>query len=248
MALFFSEPILKVEGFMPVVVFDDENTRESLYPKFTLKGVLRVFNPNSFDVSLNEIKLYGRTQDSSRKYQYKGKPLFYDLNVPGVFESGTGIVKAYASALVKCSIAHFDNDQDPGVMYGPMKGGYSEEVGSLLFHIYLPSFNQLFKFNNRRVPYELVGEVYSGRLNIALVFNNELLKIDPKLITTLVSFSKAEWESGVSANRLYGFEQFNLQNEDHHSMFGEVWSRGRTPAPHRPGSGHQPNGPVRFRG
>lgn len=194
-AVFFSKPKLVIEPFMPSIVYDDGNTRDTIYPKFTLKGVLKISNPNSFDINITEINLYGRTQDSSGKKKYQGKPLFYELNVAGVVEAGSGIVKAYSSALLKFSFAHFDNEQDPGVMYAPMKGGYSEELGSLLFHIYLPSLNQLFKFNNNRVPYELVPESKDGRLSFAISFNNELIRIDPKRITTLASFTKEEWQN-----------------------------------------------------
>ncbi|HUT70173.1 MAG TPA: hypothetical protein VMW89_05810 [Desulfatiglandales bacterium] len=202
-SLFFSKPRLKIEGFMPAVVYDEGNTKESMYPKFTLKGMIKVSNPNNFDININEIKLYGRTQDSSGKYKHKGNPLFYELSVPGLFESGSDIVKAYSSAFLRCNFTHFENDQEPGVMHAPMKGGYSEEVGSLLFHIYVPSYNQLFKFNERRVPYELVGEAYNGKLNFAVVFNNELIKLNPKLITTLVAFSKDEWENNETVIKIF---------------------------------------------
>lgn len=201
--LFFNKPRLTVEALMPVVVYDEGNGRETTYPKFTLKGVLKVSNPNNFDVNLSEIKLYGRTEDSSGKYKYQGKPLYYELNVPGVFETGNGIVKAYGTSLLKANFTKFENDQDPGVMHGPMKGGYSEEAGSLLFHIYLPSYNQLFKFNEKRVPSEVVPEAYNGKLNFALSFDNELIKVHPKKTTTLVSFTKEEWENSDRVLSIY---------------------------------------------
>jgi hypothetical protein len=201
--VFFSKPRLIVEAFMPSIVYDAGNTKDTVYPKFTLKGVLKVSNPNKFDINLTEIKLYGRTQDSSGKYKYQGKPLFYELNVAGLVEPGSGIIKAYSNGLLKFSFAHFDNDQKPGVMYAPMKGGYSDELGSLLFHIYLPSYNQLFKFNNNRVPYELVPESRDGRLSFAFSFNNELIKINPKKLTSLVSFTKDEWENNDKVASLF---------------------------------------------
>jgi hypothetical protein len=204
-AVFFSKPKLTIEGFMPIVVYDEGNSRDTKYPKFNLKGVLRVTNPNGFDVNLNEIKLYGRTQDSSGKYHYQGKPLYYELNVAGVFDTGSTIVKAYSSKLVKCNFARFENDQEPGVMHGQLglKAGYSKEVDSLLFHIFLPSYNQLFKYNDHRVPFELVPEAYDGHLSFALVFNNELINIAPNRITKLVSSSKEEWENGEHIAKLY---------------------------------------------
>jgi|SRR3989304_1654720 len=193
--VFFSKPTLAIEAFMPSVVYDAGNNKDTIYPKFALKGVLKISNTNKFDINLAEMKLYGRTKDSSEKYNYKGKPLFYELNVAGLVEPGSGIIKAYSSGLLKFSFAHFDNDQEPGIMYAPMKGGYSEEIGTLLFHIYLPSYNQLFKFNDNRVPYELVPESKDGQLSFAVSFNNELVKINPKQITSLVSFTKDEWEN-----------------------------------------------------
>lgn len=201
--VFFSKPKLKIEGFMPVVVYDEGNSKENKYPKFTLKGIIKIINPNKFDININEIKLYGITQDSSGKYKYKGKPLFYDLNIPGIVDQGYKIVKAYGSTFIKCNFAHFDNDKKPGIMHGPMSGGYSEEVNSLLFNIYEPSYNQLFKFNEKRIPNELVNEVYNGKLKFAVVFNNELIECEPKKITKLVHFTKEEWDNNEKIIKLF---------------------------------------------
>ncbi len=190
---FFNKPAIEIYGLMPVVVYDEGYDRDKQYPKFSLKGVLKISNPRSYDLSINEMKLYGLTQDSSGKYKYKGKPLFYKLNIPGTLETREDIVKAYGSSYLKFNFAHFENTEEPGVMRSPMAGGVSDELGSLLFHIYVPSFNQLFKFNEKRVPYELVAEVEKDKLNFAVILNNELIKIKPQLITQLVSFSKEEW-------------------------------------------------------
>ena len=200
--VFFSEPKLVIEAFMPSVVYDAGNTKDTIHPKFTLKGVLKVLNTNNFDINLAEMKSYGMTKDSSGKNSYKGKPVFYELNVAGLVEPGGGVIKAYSSGLVKFSFAHFDNDRGPNIMNTPMKGGYSDELGSLLFHIYLPSFNQMFNYNNNRVPYELVPETKNGQLSFAVSFNNELIKINPKQITSLVSFTKDEWEDNDRVSSL----------------------------------------------
>lgn len=204
-ALFFSKPKLVIEGFMPVVVYDDGNTRDSKYPKFTLMGVLKVENPNNFDVNLNEIKMYGTTQDSSGKHKYRGNPLYYQLNVAGVFEAGNGIVKAYSSELLKCNFGRFENEQEPGVMYGGLglKAKHSKELGSLLFHIYQPSFNQLFSYNENRVPFDLVPEAYSGKLSFAVAFNNELITVRPDKLRKLVSITKQEWANNEHIAKLY---------------------------------------------
>ena len=139
--VFFSKPTLAIEAFMPSVVYDAGNNKDTIYPKFALKGVLKISNTNKFDINLAEMKLYGRTKDSSEKYNYKGKPLFYELNVAGLVEPGSGIIKAYSSGLLKFSFAHFDNDQEPGVMYAPMKGGYSNELGSLIASLFNATAN-----------------------------------------------------------------------------------------------------------
>ena len=51
-SLFFSKPRLKIEGFMPAIIYDEGNTKESMYPKFTLKGMIKVSNPNNFGYTL----------------------------------------------------------------------------------------------------------------------------------------------------------------------------------------------------
>lgn len=98
---FFNKPAAKIQGLMPVIVYDGGHNRDKLYPMFSLKGVLKIANPNNYDISINEMKLYGLTQDSSGKYKYQGKPLFYKLNVPGTLDTKDDIVKAYGSAYLK---------------------------------------------------------------------------------------------------------------------------------------------------
>ena len=202
--VFFSKPKMIIDAFMPAIVYDAGNSRDTIYPKFALKGVLKLSNPNKFDINIAEMKLYGRTQ-----YEYKGKPIFYDLDVAGLGEQGGGTIKAYSSAVLKFGFAHFKNDSEPGVMLPPMKGGYSKELGGLLFNIYVPSLNQLFTFNKNRVPGQLVPESQDGRLSFAVSFNNQLIKINPKLITQLVSFSKEEWEDSNKVDSLF-FATANL--------------------------------------
>ena len=194
--LFFSKPNIEIIGFMPVVVFDDGNNSDTQYPKFSLKGVLKLSNPNDFDVNINEIKIYGRSQDSSGQYKFPGnKPILYEMNLVGTVEKGEDIVKSHGSAFLRFNIAHFENTDKPGIMRAPMKAVGNSELGHPIFHIYVPSFNQLFKFNSRRVPFELVEHVQKGELNIAVVFNNELVKIKPNIIFSLHQILSNEWDN-----------------------------------------------------
>jgi len=88
-------------------------------------------------------------------------------------------------------------------MHAPMKAVGDSELGHPIFHIYSPSFNQLFKFNERRVPYELVDHVYNGKLHIAVNFNNELVKINPKNILNLHQMLNDEWDDKESLIQIY---------------------------------------------
>jgi hypothetical protein len=191
---------------MPIVVYDEGNTRDTKYAKFNLRAVLKVKNTNGYDINLNEIKLYGISKDYSGKYHdKKGKPIYYNLNVAGIVNEGSKIIRSHSSELVKCNIARFENDQEPGIMYGRLglKTGYYAEGDGMMFYIYLPSFNQLFKYNERRIPLELVPEVYDGKLSFAINFNNELIKINPQKITKLVSSNNKEWENNEFMAKLY---------------------------------------------
>src|SRR3989304_6624622 len=121
-ALIFSKPSIEIIGFMPVVVFDGGNSEDTTYPQFSLKGLLKLANPNNFDVSINEIKIYGRSQDSSGKYKFPGnKPILYEMNLFGTVEKGEDIIKAHGSSFLRFHIAHFENKEEPGIMHGPMK-------------------------------------------------------------------------------------------------------------------------------
>ncbi len=194
--LFFSKPSLKIIGFMPAVVFDPGYNLDSTNPKFSLKGIIKITNPNSYDITIREMKLYGRSTDTSGKYKQGGnKPLVYELNVVGTLDSEEDLIKAYSSAYLKFNFAYFKNTEPPGVMKAPMKGSGSAEKGELVFYIYLPSFNQLFKYNNRRAPYQMVDEVAQGQLIFSAIFNNELLKVNKESLYTLRSFQKNEWEN-----------------------------------------------------
>ena len=195
--LFFNKPKIEVIGFMPVVVFDEGNSRDTTYPKFALKGFLKLANPNDFDISINEIKIYGRSQDSSGKYKFPGnKPILYEMNLIGTVEKGEDVIKAHGSSSLRFHVAHFENELEPGVMHGgPFKAVGNPELGHPIFHIYKPAFNQLFKYNERRVPYEFVEHVSKGLLHFAVVFNNELVQIKPKLIFTLQQSTTDDWNN-----------------------------------------------------
>jgi len=202
--LFFSKPNIEVVGFLPVTVFDKGNSKDTTYPQFSLNALLKIANPNDFDVTVNEIKIYGRSQDSSGKYKFPGnKPILYELNLVGTVEEGEDLIKAHGSSFLRFHIAHFENKEAPGIMHAPMKAVGDPELGHPIFHIYFPSFNQLFKFNERRVPYELVDQVYNGELHIAVIFNNELLKINPKNILHLHQILNDEWDDKESLIQIY---------------------------------------------
>ena len=62
---FYNRPNLEIQGFMPAVVFDEGFDLQGQYPKFSLKGLLRVANPNDHDISMSEMKLYGITRATS---------------------------------------------------------------------------------------------------------------------------------------------------------------------------------------
>ena len=204
--LFFSKPNIEVIGFMPVVVFDDGNNSDTQYPKYSLKGILKLSNPNDFDVSINEIKFYGSSQDSSGKYNFPGnKTIFHEMNLVGTVEKGEDIIKSHGSAFLRFNIAHFENTDEPGRMIGPTKAIEDPESGHPIFYVYGPSLDQLFKFNNRRVPFELVDHFQKGELNIAVVFNNELVSIKPNIIYSLHQILSNEWD-----NRQMLIQLFNV--------------------------------------
>lgn len=193
--VFFSKPAISFSGFLPVIVFDEGSSLDTKYPKFSLNGFLKVNNPNSFDISVTEIRIYGRTIDSSGKYKFPGnKPLIYELNLLGSAEEGEGIVKGYGTSFIRFKIVQLDNKQGPGEMLTPMKSGRDPEIGQIVFTIFYPSFNQLFKWNERRVPRQFVEQVKTGELTFSVGFNSELISIAPKNIFQLHHCSESDWE------------------------------------------------------
>ena len=194
-----TNPQITLETFMPLAVFDDGYNRDSIHPKFSLKGFLAVQNPNTYDVSISEMRLYGRSSDTSGKYK---TPINYDLNIAGVLDSKEeDLVKARSGKIMRFHFAHFDNDTEPGIMKTPMAGRGDKE--GLLFSITNPSFNQLFKYNQRRTPYQLVDEIKNSQLFFAVVFNNQLHKLDQNRITDLQACSRSEWEDREKALQLF---------------------------------------------
>jgi len=208
-ALFFNKPKIAVEGFVPVIVYEKGNTEATMYPKFDLNGIVKVTNSNSFDINLREIKLYGRTQDTYGKYKYKGKPILYELNVVGTFAAGHDIVKAFSSSYLKCHFVRFENDQNPDMIQDKLRTRVEHtEDDSLLFCLNVPGFVQMFKYNNNRIPHELVSETRNGKLTFSLVFNNELIAIKPTKITNLVSSSQDEWADNDYVVKLYNATKY----------------------------------------
>jgi hypothetical protein len=202
--LFFNYPSILIKGFMPVVVFDEGNNLKVKYPKFSLNGLSRVENLNNYDITINEIRVYGRTKDSSGKYKFPGdKPIFYELNLLGFSERGDEIIKSNNSAFIRFKIAHFNNEQGPGLMRGPMTAGRDQDLGQPIFHIFFPSFSQLFIWNEMRAPHQLVDEVKRGKLIFSINFNNELCRILPNKIFNLYHCSISEWTDKETLIKMY---------------------------------------------
>jgi hypothetical protein len=129
--------------------------------------------------------------------------MVYELNLLGTVEEGDGIVKAYGTSFLRFKIVHLDNEQGPDEMLAPMKGGGDPELGQTVFHIFYPSFNQLFKWNEQRVPRQFVDQVENGELAFSVGFNSELIRIEPKSIFVLHHCSKSEWERGTGLIQMF---------------------------------------------
>jgi hypothetical protein len=191
--LFFENPRIITGPFMPAVIFDDGYTIESRWPKFSLAGLVRVHNPSDKDVAVTEMRLDGRTQDTSGRYKFPdGKPILYDLHISGTLDGIDTPIKSHSSAVLGFRFAHFENTQKPGEMNGPMSGGMNPEAGQIVFTIVTPSFNQLFKYNEQRIPGILVDEASNANLTFSILFNNERVAV--KDLLNLQHFSKEEWE------------------------------------------------------
>lgn len=201
---FFSKPSLEVDGFMPIVVFDEGNSLRSQFPKFSLKGFLKVSNLNNYDISLSEMKLYGISRDTIGYKFDNGKTLIYGLSVPGIIDSDATIVRAYDTAYLKFNFAHFENTESIGAMKGPLNAGQTMEKDKADFQIFRPTYAQLFKHNQSRQPHHLVDEIAKDELNFAITFNNELIKIPSVKILDLYHCSQDEWvNNGGSIVSIY---------------------------------------------
>jgi len=199
---FFSKPRIIADAFLPVVIFDDGYEIRSKFPKFWLAGLVRIHNPGDKDILVTEMRLDGRTQDTSGKYKFPdGKPLLYELHVTGTIDEKDTVIKSHSSAVLRSRFSHFENTEEPGVMHGPMMGGHSVELDQVIFTIYIPSFNQLFKYNEDRIPSVLVDKSSNANLTFSVLFNNELLNI--KELLDLHHFSKKEWEDKEHLIRQY---------------------------------------------
>lgn len=201
--LFFSQPNIKIDGFLPVAVYDQGYNEESQFPKFSFKGVLKVSNPNSYDISLNEMKLYGVVKDTQGIKFDNGKPVFYELNLPGMIDTGETVVKGYGTTYLKFNFGHLSNDEQPGTYRGIGSGGQATEIGKPDFQVFLPNYALLFKPNKFRLPYEFVDEISSGKLNFAVNFNSQLVKIPTNSILYLHRFSLDEWSNNERVVNFY---------------------------------------------
>lgn len=201
--LFFNSPVLKADPFLPSVIFDAGSSSKTKHPKFWLGGLVRILNSNDKDIVVSEIRMDGRTQDTSGRYRFKdnNKPMVYELHVTGTIDEQDNIIRAHSSAVLKFKLAHFDNTDEPGIMRSPMKTEYSKELEQMTFVIYIPSFNQLFKFNEDRIPFSMTDASTNGFLTFSIVFNNELIKTE--VFPQLNHYSLTEWDDKANLTKLY---------------------------------------------
>jgi len=118
------------------------------------------------------------------------------MNLVGTVEKGEDIIKAHGSTFMRFNIAYFDNEFDSELMHGEpfFDAVIDQKLGHPVFHIYKPVLNQLFKYNDSRVPYALVEQVEKGNLHFAIVFNNELVLVDTILIFNLQQTDQEDWK------------------------------------------------------
>ncbi len=192
--IFFNSPSIEIQGLMPTVVFDEGYDLQKDDPKFSLKGLLKVSNPNDHDISISEMKLYGITRATSGyHWPNSGQPLVYRLNVAGVLDSKEDVIKARATGYLRFQFAHFENTEEKGIMHPPMSA-QGTDGGNPVFYIYTPTYDEIFKYNESRRPYEVVDELGKNELYFAVTFNNELIKIAPAQLLNLQHLSKEQWE------------------------------------------------------
>jgi hypothetical protein len=90
--------------------------------------LVKISNPNEKDIIINEIKLYGKSQDSFGKYHFPGnKPIIYNLNIVGVAESKE-VIKAFGDAYLIINFSHFDNNHESGIMLSSLIAEGSEDL------------------------------------------------------------------------------------------------------------------------
>lgn len=188
---FFNAPGISVNAFLPAVIYDDGYDVNSKLPKFSLGGLVRIYNPDDRDIVVTEMRLDGKTQDTSKEWKSpNGKPILYELHVSGSVDGKDTLIKAHSSSVLKFYFAHFENTEGPEIIHSPMKGGKTED-GQLLFTIYVPSFNQLFVYSKERIPSIILDERHNAKLTFSVLFNNERLEV--KRLLTLRHFSKQQW-------------------------------------------------------
>jgi hypothetical protein len=141
---FFNKPNIQIQGFMPAVVFDEGYDLQKQYPKFSLKGLLKIRNSNDHDISISEMKLYGIARATSGyHWPNSAQPLEYHLNVVGVLDSKEDIIKAHDSGYLRFQFAHFDNTEERGIMRPPLKS-HGTKAGNWTFYVYSPTFDEIF--------------------------------------------------------------------------------------------------------
>jgi hypothetical protein len=200
---FFSKPSLVIDGVMPTVVFDKGYSLDSEFPKFSLKALIKISNPNSYDISLNEMQLYGISRDTAGLKFPNGKTVIYEINVLGANDTGENIVKAYGTTYLKFKLAYFKNDEPRGAMTGPMSGSAAAILDKPDFKIFIPNYGQLFKNNQFRKPYDLVDELSNDELNFAINFNGKLMKVPSNLVLGLHHCSTEEWDNNTNLTNIF---------------------------------------------
>lgn len=209
--LFFSNPKIEIEAFMPVVVWDDGFNLESKYPSFLFGGLVKIRNPDNFDVSISEMRIYGISRDTSGRdasvLTSLGQPNYthiYKLDITGLIYKNS-IIKSYKSDFLQFKIAYFNTDMEPTFKMLPYKSSHSDEYGQPIEYVIVPMYNNLFKFNDKHSPEYLVDEILKGELIFAIYFNGNLIKIPPKSILPIFHCDKSIWEDTSKISKAYSF-------------------------------------------
>lgn len=209
--LFFSNPKIEIEAFMPVVLWDAGFNLESKHPSFLFGGLVKIRNPENYDVSISEMRIYGISRDTSGRdssvMTFLGQPNYthiYKLDITGLIYKNS-IIKSYKSDFLQFKFHYFNTEMEPTLKMLPYKSSHSEEYGQPIDSVIVPTYNNLFKFNEKHSPEYLVDEVKNGELIFAVYFNGNLVKIPPKSILPIFHCDKSIWEDTTKIFKAYSF-------------------------------------------